>query len=303
MSDSKETVPSFGENLRREFMLREDSVFLNHGSFGTVPRCVHETQVRYLTEMESHPDTWFRYNMYKYLDNSKAKVAQFMDIRPEDTFLLQNVTKAINTVMKTFPLTQGDAYMITSFTYGAVKMTAHAAVSRVEGASLYEMEVKFPITCDSSLVEMFEEFLHKHPDVKLAVVDHISSVPPILWPVKRIVEVCHRHGVVVVVDAAHVPGQLKVDIQGIDADFYTGNLHKWLFCPRSCAFVWTNPRRRHGWFKPLVTSKFHKHALNEAFSYEGTKDDTPYICSADGIDFYHRIGGMVHSQITYNNLF
>ncbi|XP_045213671.1 uncharacterized protein LOC123564270 [Mercenaria mercenaria] len=300
MSSTENNVPSFGADIRKEFMLRENSVFLNHGSYGSMPRCVHERQVRYLAELESHPDTWFRYNMYTYLRNSKDKAADFMGIDSEDTFFLQNVTKAINTVMKTFPLRFGDAYLITSLTYGAVKVTSHSTVARVEGAKIYEMDIKFPITGDDSVVEMYEDFLVKHSDVKLAVIDHITSPTSVLLPVKRIVEVCHRHGVVVVVDAAHVPGQLKVDIQDIDADFYTGNLHKWVFCPRSCAFIWMNPKRHHAWFKPLVTSAYDNDALHDAFAYEGTKDDTPYICSADGIDFYNRIGGM-EKIVQYNS--
>lgn len=291
MTNTKEIVPAFGEDIRKEFMLREKSVFLNHGSFGSMPRCVHDRQIRYLAELESHPDNWFRYNMYKYLAVSKAKVAEFMGIHTENTFFLQNVTKAINTVLKTYPLRRGDAYLITSLTYHAVTVTTRATVARKEGAVVYEMNIKFPVTSDDSILEMYEDFLSKHPDVKLSVVDHISSPTSLVLPVKRIVEVCHRHDVVVVVDAAHIPGQLKVDIQDIDADFYTGNLHKWVCCPRSCAFIWTNPKRHHSWFKPLVTSSFDKN-LHDAFAYEGTKDDTPYICSADGIDYYNRIGGL-----------
>ncbi|XP_060606606.1 uncharacterized protein LOC132758918 [Ruditapes philippinarum] len=292
MGSTDDNVPAFGVEIRKEFMLRENSVFLNHGSYGSMPRCVHERQVRYLAELESHPDIWFRYNMYKYLANSRSKVAEFMGVQADDTFLLQNVTKAINTVMKTFPLKSGQAYLITSLTYGAVQVTSHSTVSRVEGAKIEKMNIPFPITSDDSIVETYEDFLTKHPDVKLAVIDHITSPTSVIMPVKRITEVCHKHGVVVVVDAAHVPGQLKVDIQDIDADFYTGNLHKWVFCPRSCAFIWMNPKRHHTWFKPLVTSAFDNDSLHDGFAYEGTKDDTPYLCTTDGIAYYNRIGGM-----------
>lgn len=292
MADMQDEVPKFGADIRKEFMLREGSVFLNHGSYGSMPRCVHERQVRYLAELEEHPDIWFRYNMYDYLLTAREKVAEFMGIHPEDTFFLQNVTKAINTVMKTFPLRSGDAYMISSLTYGAVNVTTHATVARVEGAKVLTLDIKFPLADEDSVIEMYEQFLQKHPEIKLAVVDHISSPTTVLLPVKHITEVCHRHGVTVVVDAAHAPGQLNVDIQDIDADFYTGNLHKWVFCPRSCAFIWMNPHRKHAWFKPLVTSAFDNDSLHDAFAYEGTKDDTPYICSMHGINYYNRIGGL-----------
>lgn len=299
MAEDKSDVPAFGSEIRKEFMLRENSVFLNHGSYGSMPRCVHERQVRYLVEMESHPDTWFRYNMYKYLYAAKAKVADFMGVHADDTFLLQNVTKAVNTVMKTYPLKSGDAFLITSLTYHAVNVTTHATVSRVEGAKVVNMDITFPLMDEDSVVEMYETFLTKHPEVKLAVVDHITSPTAVLLPVKRITEVCHRHDVIVIIDAAHAPGQLHVDIQDIDADFYTGNLHKWLYCPRACAFIWMNPNRKHPWFKPLVTSAFDNDSLHDAFAYEGTKDDTPYICTMNGIDYYNRIGGM-EKVVGYN---
>lgn len=288
-----ETVlPTFGEDIRKEFMLRENSVFLNHGSFGSMPRCVHDRQVRYLAELESNPDVWFRYNVNKYLADSKARVAEYMGVSTEDTFLLQNVTKAINTVLKTYPLRRGDAYLITSLTYHAVKLTTKATIARTEGAKRYILKISFPVIDEDSIVEMYENFLDTHQDVKLTVVDHITSRTSMILPVKRITEVCHRHGVVVVVDAAQVPGQLKVDIQDIDADFYTGDLHKWLCCPRACSFMWMNPRRQHTWVRPLVTSSRDNDNLQKAFAFEGTKDDTPFLCSADGIDFHNRIGGL-----------
>ncbi|XP_053376757.1 uncharacterized protein LOC123530484 [Mercenaria mercenaria] len=265
MTTSKDdVVPAFGKDIRKEFMLRENSVFLNHGAYGSIPRYVHERQARYLTELESHPDIWFRYNVCTYLRTSTAKVATFMGIHTEDTFLVQNVTRAINTVLKSFPLQKSDAFLITSLTYVGVKMISAATVARVE--------------------------------------DHITSPSSIVLPVKHIVEVCHQHGMVIVVDAAHIPGQLKVDVQDIDADFYTGNLHKWLFCPRACAFIWTNPKRHHAWFKPLVTSTLDNESLHDAFAHEGTRDDTSYVCSADGIYYYERLGGMFNVLLSLKNL-
>ncbi|XP_060591912.1 uncharacterized protein LOC132746714 [Ruditapes philippinarum] len=293
--------PAFGTDIRKEFMLRENCVYLNHGSYGGIPRCVHEKQVRYLEELESHPDSWFRYKSFEYVRSSKAKVAEFMGIEADDTFFIQNVTKAINTVMKTFPLKPGDAFLMNSLTYGAVKLTARSTVNRVEGAKLYQVDLDFPDTDENSVVEKYEEFLATHPDVKLAALDHITSPTSVVLPIKRIIEVCHKYGVVVVVDAAHVPGQLQVDIQDIDADFYSGTMHKWAFSPRACAFIWMNPKRHHAWFRPLITSKFENEALQDAFSFEGTNDDTPFICSADGIEYMNRIDGM-NKVVQYNSM-
>lgn len=288
-----EAVPEFGNEIRKEFMLRPNSVFLNHGSYGSMPRCVHERQVRYLVEMESHPDTWFRYNMYGYMKATIGRVAEFMGIRMEDTFMLQNVTKAANTVLKTFPFHSGDAVLVNSLTYGAVNVAARATTAAsLNGAQTLSLDINFPINSEDEVVQKYEDFLKQHPEVKLVIVDHITSPTAVVMPVKRIVHVCHAHGAVVFVDAAHVPGQLRPDIQDIDADFYAGNLHKWVFCPRSAAIIWRNPSRQHAWFRPLVTSAFEHRGLHEAFGYEGTKDDIPYICAANGIEYINRVGGL-----------
>ncbi|XP_060570275.1 uncharacterized protein LOC132728620 isoform X1 [Ruditapes philippinarum] len=290
----------FGQEIRREFMLRDGSVFLNHGAYGCIPRCVHDRQISYLAEIETHPDIWFRYKVKKYIQLARNKVAGFMGINTDDIYLLTNVTKAINTVLKSFPLCKSNAILLTSLSYYGVKLTSYATVARLDGAKTYEIDISFPIYSDISIIQKYEDFLLAHPDVKLAVVDHITSPTSVVLPVKHITEVCHRYGVAVVIDGAHVPGQLKVDIQDIDADFYTGTLHKWLYCPRGCAFIWTNPKRHHTWFKPLVTSMFDKNTLHEAFAHEGTRDDTPFICATDGVDFYNRIGG-IDKIVSYNS--
>ncbi|WAR31068.1 LCYD1-like protein [Mya arenaria] len=288
----EQPVPDFGPDIRKEFMLKERSVFLNHGSYGGMPKCVHDRQVKYLIELEENPDGWFRNKMYKYLNSTIAVVAEFMGVKKEDTFMIQNITKAANTVLKTFPLKSGDGVLVNTLTYGAVNVATRVTTKAVEGAQTYSFNIDFPIMSEDEIVAKYDEILEKHPEVKLVMVDHIASPTAIVMPVKKIVEVCHKHGKVVFVDAAHIPGQIEADIVDMDADFYAGNLHKWVFCPRSSAFIWRNPNRPHAWFKPLITSHFEHFGIHEAFAFEGTKDDIPYLCAVDGINFLRRLGGV-----------
>lgn len=287
-----ENKPVFGEEIRSKFMLRNGCTFLNHGSFGCVPRHVHERQIRYLTEIESHPDIWFRHSVFDYLRSATEKVANFMGVEAKDTFLLQNVTKATNTVLKSFPFKTGASILITSLTYSAVKSATQVITEQIEGVKAYHLRIPIPIQCEDDIVSKYEDFLDTHPDVKFAIIDHITSPTAIVMPVKRLVSLCHEHNVVTLVDGAHAPGQLRFNIPDLDTDFYTGNLHKWVYTPRGCALLWINPCRRHAWFRPLVTSSKETHGLSSAFSYEGTKDDTAYICAMDGIDFYNWLGGI-----------
>lgn len=282
----------FGDDMKKEFMLREKSLFVNHGSYGAIPRCVHSRKIRYLEEMESHPDIWYRYSLEGYLMNAVQKVANFLGVDVADTFLVQNVTKAVNTVLKTFPLRHGDAFMTTNLTYGSVQSVARYVTSLVPNCCVHTLNVQFPIPSEDSLVDMFDQFIAQHADIRLAIIDHITSPSAILMPVKRLVEVCHKHDVTVLIDGAHAPGQLELEIQNIDADFYTGNLHKWVFTPRGCGFLWRNPRRKYEWLRPLITASCHGAGLGEEFAFEGTKDDTSCLCAVDGIDFFNRVGGL-----------
>lgn len=122
--------------------------------------------------------------------------------------------------------------------------------------------------------------------------DHITSSTALLVPVKHLTEVCHRYDVIVLIDGAHTPGQLAVNYADVDADFYTGNFHKWAFTPRGCAVLWQNPRRKHPWFRPLVTSCEHGTTLQEEFGYEGIKDDTSYYSVTEALDFIESVGGL-----------
>ncbi|XP_052789283.1 uncharacterized protein LOC128223879 [Mya arenaria] len=285
-------VPEFGNEIRKEFMLRKNSVFINHGSYGTIPKCVHAQKIRYLEEMESHPDVWYRYTLDKYLKRAVQKVSSFIGVDVGDTFLLQNVTKAINTVLKTFPLRHGDAFLITDLSYCSVKSAAQHVTSLVPGCATHLLNIKFPIQSEDQIVGQYDQFLRAHPEVRLAIIDHITSPTAILMPVKRLVEVCHRHDVTVLIDGAHAPGQLELKIQDIDADFYTGNLHKWVYAPRGCGFLWRNPNRKTEWLRPLITASCHGAGLVEEFAFEGTKDDSSYLCAVNGIDFYNSVGGI-----------
>ncbi|KAK3591461.1 hypothetical protein CHS0354_033460 [Potamilus streckersoni] len=204
-------------------------------------------------EMESHPDDWFRNKVDKYLQQAISCVSEFLQTSPQDTVLIQNATKGVNTVLKSFPLKSLDAILITSLTYPAVRMAANAVTARLQ--------------------------------------DHITSPSAVVMPVKRLVKLCHDRNVIVIIDGAHGPGQLPLNLPEIDADFYTGNFHKWVYTPRGCAFLWKNPAYQNAWLAPLVTSFYHGQGFQLEFGFEGTKDDTPCISVIEGIKFYHDIGG------------
>ncbi|KAJ8299890.1 hypothetical protein KUTeg_021409, partial [Tegillarca granosa] len=109
-------------------------------------------------------------------------------------------------------------------------------------------------------------------------------------PVKRLTQLCKQYGVLSMIDGAHAPGQLPLNIPDLDADFYTGNFHKWVYTPRGCAILWIK-KEHHDWVAPLVTSHNYQRGNFLSFFMQGTRDDTPYICVPEALKFYKDMGG------------
>ena len=134
------------------------------------------------------------------------------------------------------------------------------------------------------------ETCRRNVGIKLVIIDHISSPSALVFPVKDIVQQLHDLGVAVLVDGAHAPGQLNLDLEDIGADFYTGNLHKWCYAPKGCAFLAVSDKFRSS-LQPLVTSHLYKQDLQDQFFMQGTMDHTPYLMAKKALQFYHENGG------------
>ena len=122
--------------------------------------------------------------------------------------------------------------------------------------------------------------------------DHITSPTALVFPLKKMIEECRKRGVLVLVDGAHAPGQMEINLEELRPDFYTGNFHKWMYTPRGCAFLWVH-KDHQGWCTPLVTSNKYKEGFQMEFCVQGTRDDIPYFLIPEAIQFYKDVGGMV----------
>ncbi|XP_033743677.1 uncharacterized protein LOC117329706 isoform X2 [Pecten maximus] len=279
----------FGEDIReKEFCMRKGATFINHGSYGMVPRRVKELQKRYLYVTDEHPDDWFQRKSERLWMEARDAAAAFVNSEDEDVFLVQNATTGINTILKALRLKETEAIMVTSNTYRAVQNTAHHISM---GAQLHTMDICFPIKSEDEIVQQYINFLNDHPNVRIAVIDHITSISALYLPIKKIIKACRDHNVLTMIDGAHAPGQVKIDMKDIDPDFYTGNFHKWLYTPRGCALLYIKKDHQE-WACPLVTSTNHSKSLSLQFFMQGTRDDCPYFCLPEALRFYNNIGGM-----------
>jgi isopenicillin-N epimerase len=281
--------PRQGHAVLGEFQLALDRVHLNHGSYGAVPRAVQAEQDRLRAHIERDPTSFFQDELPLALRAMAANVARRFGGHATDWVFCENATAAINGVLASFPLEPGDEIVTTSHAYGAVLKAMRLWTER-KGARLVIAEL--PAICESEdrIVERVAQALS--PRCRLLVVDHITSATATVLPVRRIVECAHGACVAVLVDGAHVPGQVELDVTAIGADWYTSNAHKWLFAPKGCGLLWTTPSRQAETL-PAVLSHGTASGYLPAFDWIGTRDVTPWLSFAAAAQAHDSFPGLI----------
>ena len=269
------------------FLLDPDVDFLNHGSFGALPALVMEEQDYWRLEQERQPVDFLVRRLPALLATSRARVAQHLGAAPTDLAFVPNATAGVAAVLHSLDWQPGDEILTTNHRYGAVRM----ALSRLErryGVSVVEARVPFPLCSADDVISALQACYTDR--TRLLVVDHITSPTALIFPVQRIIADARAAGVPVLVDGAHVPGHLDVNLSALGADWWTGNLHKWAFAPRGSAVLWVAPRWQ-GVVRPAVASHGEEVSFLEAFDWTGTFDPSPWICAPAGLNAHARMGG------------
>jgi isopenicillin-N epimerase len=270
-----------------QFALAPDLVHLNHGSFGALPRAVAAEQERWRSHIERDATSFFTFELPGLMRQGAGCVAQRFGGRADDWVFCENATSAVNGVLAGLPLEPGDEIVTTSHAYGAVLKAMRAWAAR-RGAGVVVANLPIPLKSEDEVVEAVAAALG--PRTRLLLVDHITSATAVILPVKRLVELAHESGIPVLVDGAHAPGQLAVDVPSIGADWYTGNAHKWLFAPRGCGLLWTHPARQPETL-PAILSHGTDGGYTAAFDWVGTRDVTPWLCFEAGAQAHGAFGG------------
>jgi isopenicillin-N epimerase len=203
--------------------------------------------------MEMNPDQWFDHDKKLLLHQSSTELAKFVGADPDSIVLLENVTNGVNSVMRSMDLQEGDEVLCLSLAYPGIHNTLRTICYNLQTmVELVEVKISLPLVDFQSLINMVLDAITD--TTKLAVFDHISSPHGLLLPVEALVQACHQRGVPVLIDGAHAPGQLPLNLKALDADFYVGNCYKWLFAPKGCAFMCVK-REHHHMVRPVVTSR------------------------------------------------
>jgi isopenicillin-N epimerase len=279
-------MTEFGRAIRPRFLLEPGVAFLNHGSFGTVPRDVAAVANGWRERLEANPDRFMRETLPGALREAAGRLARFIGARAEDVVFVDNATAGVNAVLRSLHLAPGDEILTTDHAYGAVLNAVRYAAARA-GAIAVEAPVPMPAPNAEAIFEAVRARFTAR--TKLLVIDHITSATAMIFPVERLTAFARARGVRVLIDGAHAPGHLALDVPALGADWYVGNCHKWLFAPRACALLWAR-RDAQGLIKPLSISHGYGRGFLEEFDWTGTRDPAPFLSAPAGLEFLTGLG-------------
>ena len=256
------------------FELDPSYLHLNHGSYGAVPRAVRVAQDRIRAEIERNPTKFYGEVLPAAMRRMAEEVAKRLGGSSDDWVFCENATAAVSSVLHALNLEPGDEILTTSHAYGAV-LKAMSLVASRRGAQLKLAAIPAILESEDQVIESIGQAFG--PRVRLLIIDHITSGTAAIFPVQRIAALARSAGIPVLVDGAHAPGQIALDVPALDADWYTGNAHKWLFAPRGCGLLWTAPSRQE-LTRPAVLSHGTDQGYLAAFDWIGTRDPSPWLC-------------------------
>ncbi len=267
------------------FLLNPDVIFFNHGSFGACPRPVFEAYHRWQRELEWEPIDFLGRRQESLIAAARERLAEYLHTTESNLLFVTNATTGMNTVARSFmqDFQPGDELLTTNHEYGAVdKMWDY--ISSKTGLKIVRHEIPLPVTTREELIEAF--WADVTPNTRMISISHVTSATALAFPIKEICARARAVGIPTVIDGAHAPGQMLVDLDDIGADFYTGNCHKWMCAPKGSGFLYVRPEW-HDKIDPLVISHgwIPGSTLIDRCQWQGTRDTSAYLTVPNAIDF------------------
>ena len=269
------------------YLLDPDITFLNHGSFGACPKPVFDAYQNWQRKLENQPVQFMAIDVYEHLALARNKLGAFIGCGGDDLFFIPNATTAVNTIIRSLDLGPGDEVLSTNHEYGSL-IRAWEWVAKEKGFHFIQHEFPLPLKTHEDFIEDFWESVTAN--TRIIFVSHITSSTGLIFPAEEICSRARKDGILTIIDGAHVPGQLALDITAMDPDVYTGACHKWLSAPKGSTFLYVK-NDLQSIIKPLIISwgeagddpgpsQFLKDN-----QYQGTRDPSAFLAVPAAIDF------------------
>lgn len=278
------TRPAANPNL---WHLDKQIAFLNHGSFGACPKAMLRLQTEIRTRMEREPITFFVRELEGLLDDARGEVARFVRCAAEDLVFVPNATSGVNTILRSLEFKRGDELLVTDQEYNACRNALEYVADRT-GARVVVAPVPFPLQDEAEIVEAICERITRR--TRLALLDHVTSQTGMVMPLERIIPELAARGVESLIDGAHAPGMISLNLRKLGATYYTGNCHKWICSPKTAALLYVRSDRQRE-IRPLIIS----HGANSPrtdrsrflieFGWMGTSDPSSVLCVPETLRF------------------
>ena len=275
--------------MKKHFLLDPNITFLNHGSFGACSKVVFDNYQYWQRELEKQPVKFFTKILYEKLENSRKKLSNFIGCDHDELIFFQNPTTAVSNIICNLNLQSGDEVLMSSHEYGAlIRSWVEWGVKR--NIKIVQQEVKLPLTTESEFIESIWRGVT--PKTKVIFLSHITSATGLIFPVEKIISMAKQKKIMTIIDGAHVPAHISLNIHKINCDFYAGALHKWLCAPKGASFLYVK-KEHQARVKPLIYSWGKEgddpgpSEFLQDFQWQGTRDMAAFLSIPSAIDFYH----------------
>ena len=283
------------DNLARQFLIREDVTFLNHGSFGACPRPVFAAYQALQLELEGEPVEFLGRRLNDLMRTPREAVAAELGSDPNNIAAVINATSGLNIVAQSLPLQPGDQILTTDHEYSALEKT-WAYVTRRTGAKVVVVNVPMPFVSEAAFTDaLVAAFTDR---TRVLFLSHITSPTALVFPIERPIAEARKRGIWTVIDGAHTPGHIPLDLDAMGVDFYSGNCHKWMMTPKGSAFLYARPEVQgllnplvisHGWTidskQPDAKGAFGNSPFIDEIEMQGTRDPSAMLAIPSAIAF------------------
>ena len=261
------------------FALDPNVVFLNHGSFGACPLAVLDYQTELRMRMEYQPVQFLQRDLEGLLDEARSALGEFVGADPDDLVFVANATAGVNTVLRSLRFEPGDELLVSNHEYNACRNAIHFAAER-QGAKVITIDIPFPVESEDEVVDTVMRYVNDK--TRLLLIDHVTSQTGLVLPIKRIIDLLNERGIDTLIDGAHAPGMIPLNLTELGATYYTGNCHKWICAPKSAGLLYVRQDKQRD-IHPLSIShganspRTDRSRFQIEFGWMGTRDPTPAL--------------------------